>query len=317
MLNAVIYFFISGLSYYTGCSGLLAGAFLSFFRKKEILRHVSGILLVTGMLLIMFSSVPMSPFLFTMTALAVIILLMSGQFDTPAVRGFFNILRIVIVAAAAWAAKDEMKREKMPDLSGYRFEKIFVIGDSLSGGVGFKGEKTWVEIAAERSGAKFIPLCVGGATVGSSLERAELVTGNNVLVILELGGNDILKKTDLREFRKDLTAILKTLSSVNGRTIMMFEMPSPPLHKGYNMVQRELADKFYVKVIPPGFFAKILTSKDMTTDGIHLSNLGHEKTAELILSILDNNENPVPKKARKETEERRDQVRQSPDSYLK
>jgi lysophospholipase L1-like esterase len=224
-----------------------------------------------------------------------ILLLMVAQFDSPTVSGFTNALRIIIVASASWAMKEECDFRRMPELDTHKFEKVFVIGDALSAGIGYKHEKTWAEIASRRSGLSFIQLSAGGATVDSSLESAELVNGNDVLVILEIGGNDILRKTDLRDFRRDLNTLFRIINSVPGRTVLMFEMPTPPLHKGYNMIQREAAAKYHANVVPSWFFAKLLTDPKMTVDGLHLSFEGQEKVAALTLSILERKKIPREK----------------------
>jgi hypothetical protein len=285
---AVIYFFLSGMSFLCGCLALAAGAGMAFFAKKAVLRRLSGFFIIAGALLILSSAEPVpGPLVIAAAAAAFAI-----PFIPERWRGsghsmlVFWLLCAATIAAALFLAAVCLRGEKTPDLAGGGFGSVFVIGDSMSAGVGFKGERTWIENAAAKSDMKFIPLCAGGATVESSLDRARRVPDGDSLVILEIGGNDILRKTPADKLRKDWTALLDILSARKGVTILMFELPAPPLHRRYSVIQCDIAKKYGVKMIPARFLAGLLADPSMTVDGIHLSTAGHERLADQVLSIL-------------------------------
>jgi acyl-CoA thioesterase-1 len=43
--------------------------------------------------------------------------------------------------------------------------------------------------------------------------------------------------------------------------------------------QRELAEKYGVRLVPRRRFAAVLSGSESTADGLHLSNFGHRKMA--------------------------------------
>jgi acyl-CoA thioesterase-1 len=101
------------------------------------------------------------------------------------------------------------------------------------------------------------------------------------LVVIELGGNDLLQGSPTREFEQALDKLLSIVATP-GRTVAMFELPLFPPKIGYGQVQRRLANKYSVTLIPKRFFIEILGSTKSTTDGLHLSIIGSERMAALV-----------------------------------
>jgi len=164
------------------------------------------------------------------------------------------------------------------------FDKAYVVGDSVSAGVAYKGEKTWPEIAAERCHVKITNLSQGGGTAGSALSQVKVIKDKKALIFLEIGGNDMLGRTPLPEYRRNMEKLLKALQDPE-RIIVMVEVPWAPFHGSFCRAQRELAEKYDVILVPRRIFAGVLAGKESTVDGIHLSNQGHEKMAKMFIDV--------------------------------
>jgi lysophospholipase L1-like esterase len=165
-----------------------------------------------------------------------------------------------------------------------QYDKVYVVGDSVSAGIGFKGERTWPEIVADECHAKVTNLSQGGGTSGSAIRQANLIKDKKALVFLEIGGNDMLGRTPLPEYRTDLDHLLDAVKGTE-RTIVMMEIPWAPFHGAFCRAQREMAGKHGATLVPRRIFAGVLDGKGSTVDGIHLSNRGHEKMAEAFMDI--------------------------------
>ncbi len=105
------------------------------------------------------------------------------------------------------------------------------------------------------------------------------------LVLAEIGGNDVLRANRPEAFERGLDVLLAKLCE-GGRTVVMFELPLPPFHNRYGEVQRRLASRHGVQLIPKRVLMGLLRTDGATVDGIHLSARGHELLAETVWGII-------------------------------
>ena len=154
--------------------------------------------------------------------------------------------------------------------------RLIVLGDSLSSG-GFGETTTWVaRLGAENFSS-------ASETVATAL-RTELPPYKpGDMVIVELGGNDMLDGTPAREFAESLDVLLARLQP---RRIIMLEIPILPGRWHYGASQRRLARKHHVVLLPKRLLAKVLTRDGNTTDGLHLTDRGHEQMAQGLADSL-------------------------------
>jgi acyl-CoA thioesterase-1 len=125
----------------------------------------------------------------------------------------------------------------------------------------------------------------GGAKVESALDNARRINQNDALVILEIGGNDLLSGTSIPKFRQDLEKML-ALACGPHRIVAMVELPLPPFYNRYGMVQRALARERGVILIPKRFMADVMSTPGATVDGLHFSNAGHILFARALSGML-------------------------------
>jgi acyl-CoA thioesterase-1 len=105
------------------------------------------------------------------------------------------------------------------------------------------------------------------------------------LVIAEIGGNDILRANAPEAFERGLDALLAKLRDAGG-CVVMLELPLPPLCNRCGEVQRRLAKRHGVLLIPKRVLLGVLTGQGATLDTIHLSGRGHQLMAQAVWEAI-------------------------------
>ena len=167
---------------------------------------------------------------------------------------------------------------------------LLVIGDSVTAGLN-DGESTWPRQLSESVDVRVLDASQPGATLKSALQQNSRFAGQPGLIILEIGGNDMLEGLPVAEFEKNLGNLLAEVTHPD-RTVVMFELPLPPFHAMYVTAQRRQAMRYNVPLIPKRLFARILTTQGSTVDGIHLSHKGQLQMKALIESLLNDRLKP-------------------------
>lgn len=163
-------------------------------------------------------------------------------------------------------------------------QTIYVIGDSISAGIGEK-ERTWPGVLGDLSGVRDVNLAVPGATLETAMYQANKITSTNSLILVEIGGNDLLGHTDSHAFFVQLDKLLGNLESKNSR-VVMFELPLLPFWNHYGRTQRILAEKYDVTLIPKSYLVEAFAGKGNTIDGLHLTQKGHDELANSVYGLL-------------------------------
>lgn len=66
----------------------------------------------------------------------------------------------------------------------------------------------------------------------------------------------------------------------------MFELPLPPFYHEYGRIQRAVAAKYHVLLVPKRIFLSAIAGSDSTLDSIHLSQSGHEFMADCVWRLV-------------------------------
>ena len=162
--------------------------------------------------------------------------------------------------------------------------KLYILGDSITAGLSTRDE-TWPRVLARTRSIDVVDLSHVGAFVDSGLKMANSLPSEGGLVLVELGGNDLLGGPSAKEFDHGLDQLLARVC-VAGRTVLMFELPLPPFHNEFGRIQRRLASRYGVLLIPKRVLMSLLTGNGMTVDGIHLTQVGHDRMAALVWDII-------------------------------
>jgi acyl-CoA thioesterase I len=163
--------------------------------------------------------------------------------------------------------------------------RVTVIGDSVSAGMGDGEAVTWPELLRRRHGLEVIDYSHVGETAETAVKRLEGEPLQPGIVLIEVGGNDLLGDTSPQDFERALGGLLRLLRHEE-RQLVMFELPLPPLYNRFGRIQRRLARAHGVALIPKRIFMDVLLSSETTLDTIHLNQAGHERMADRVWEIV-------------------------------
>jgi acyl-CoA thioesterase-1 len=178
----------------------------------------------------------------------------------------------------------EFFRRTMPAIVGAPDNHLVVIGDSISSGIDAR-VPPWPVLMERATGVPVKNLAHAGAQAIEGSALAEQVAPEDRVVVIEIGGNDLLGGVPSEEFGRGLEALLEKVARP-GRTVVMFELPLLPNRVAYGQVQRRLAARYGVWLIPKRCFTDVIAGADATSDGLHLSELGSHRMSALVARIL-------------------------------
>lgn len=283
-------FFADGRAYFLGIALVIIGLLvLAAGKKRKPSRRIrivlaARVLLIMGVLFILLSATP-APIWFYGLWFITIVAWLIHQSEPMLKREVGIALRIGSLLFCLAAAGMEIPHRLLPKLEPQGQEKVYVIGDSLSAGMGTE-EMTWPKLLAAGVPVEIVDLSAAGATAGTAMEQAKRVPPGPAIIVIEIGGNDLLGGTPGHVFENDLRRLLETLSG-DSRRLVMFELPLPPFFNKYGRIQRRLASEFDVALIPKRILSDVIGSARGTLDGLHLSDDGHRQIAETVRRVVN------------------------------
>jgi acyl-CoA thioesterase-1 len=278
----MVLIFGSGLAFFLGVGLLLASFAASLVRWRGSAASAT-ILAAVGLIVVALSGTPLAlwfcgmAFALTVAWLASVRLQARNSWR----RGLAALVAMTWLAAAAY----EFQFQLMPTVEPVSSRRLYLFGDSLAAGVGSNEQHLWPQMLVELHRLDLTNHARAGATAAIALRAAQEISFNGGVVLLEIGGNDLLGSTTVEEFERDLDALLK-LTCQPGVQVVMFELPIPPLCNGYGRVQRQLAARYGAALIPKRVLASVIAGKGSTIDSLHLSAKGHLAMAEAVWQVL-------------------------------
>jgi acyl-CoA thioesterase-1 len=151
---------------------------------------------------------------------------------------------------------------------------VVAFGDSITFGIGTTGDSHYVAVLSRRVGVDILKSGVPGDTTGSALNRmdATVLARNPKLVIVLLGGNDLLDGVPVQTRISNITAIVQRIRGT-GAAVLLVGLGSPPLDP-FNGTLPALASSTgstYVPDILDGIFGV----PSLMADSVHPNNAGH------------------------------------------
>ena len=280
----LIYHFASGTAYFTGAAMLGLGAGLSFVGRRavRVSAHIVG---GVGVVFVILSATPSPLWLYAIWGATVLSWLIVGTMPRLRRSTLAIATRLSMLAACAGAAGAEARYHVVPSLGPPLHDSLYVLGDSISAGIGSPDDRTWPQILGDRHGITVVNLARAGATTPDTLGFADHVEAQRAVLLIEIGGNDLLAGVPADEFETSLRLLLAELDG-SERALVMCELPLPPFHNDYGKAQRRLATEFGVTLIPKRMFASVVSASGATIDGLHLSQSGHERMAEVVWTVV-------------------------------
>jgi len=258
----------------------------AFWLRGRLVKKALAGLATLGILLVVMSSTPIRWYVYGpwLAVAAGSVAVAYAEALPRRLRNLRPVVAAVLLSASSTLCVAEARHWWLPRISGGSGAPVFVIGDSLSAGTG-ADTTVWPEIHARRSGRRVVNLAEPGATLRSALRQAAKLPEGPGILVLEIGGNDLLNGAGARAFREDLDRLL-TIAAGPGRQVVMFELPLPPFHAAFGEAQRSLATKHGVTMIPKRCLGAALGLEGATLDGLHFSRTGHDYVAEFMARVI-------------------------------
>ncbi|HBH50722.1 MAG TPA: acyl-CoA thioesterase [Planctomycetaceae bacterium] len=279
-MNWFVYHVVSGQAFFTGVILLIIAA-LAAGDSRAVFKRMQFLAVFVGIVAIVVSSTPLSyPVGIAATAVTLAWILLRNRMP------WRNWVQPAFVAVWVLAGLAEVPYHIMPSVNSAVGRSLGIIGDSVTAGIGEdETAETWPTLLAREHNLEIQDISHVGETAASALKRAMSQSLDASVVMIEIGGNDILGTTTSTQFERDLDALLTFLTSAD-RQIVMFELPLPPFFHEYGRAQRAMAAKHHVVLIPKRVFLSVISERQATLDTIHLSQSGHQRMADCVWSVV-------------------------------
>ena len=250
LVRWTMYFFGSGVAVFPGAAGILF-LVLQAVRGGRVGRLLTATVLTVGVFLILCGSPVLPVWYVGLSGLWFVYLSiwrLRERFliisDASRVRPLTQKLfgrRTVLVTAIVWLGTGLLVELPYQVLWPVPIAdlQLLVVADSVTAGL-TDGEETWPMLVARDLKLNVVDASQPGATLESAIQQNARLADATGLLILEIGGNDLLEGLPVDQFTKSLDRLLSSVVAP-GRTVLMFELPLPPLCSRYGAAQRRLA----------------------------------------------------------------------------
>jgi acyl-CoA thioesterase-1 len=165
---------------------------------------------------------------------------------------------------------------------------IVCLGDSITAGVGRGGSPGYPERLAELLGEPVVALGVpGDTTAGGRARLDQALAADPWLVIVELGGNDLLRGAPPAAVEPELRTIVEGVLAA-GAVPMLVAVSAPLVEHGraYGAMYRRLGEDYGVPVVADAL-PDILTDPRLKSDTIHPHGAGYERPAAEVADAVE------------------------------
>jgi acyl-CoA hydrolase len=201
----------------------------------------------------------------------------------PAWGALLLAAAIVLVAACGSKAREEA----LPPGS-----RVVALGDSLTYGAGVTREQAWPALLANRTGWEIINGGISGDTSAGALRRlpALLEEHDPALVLVALGGNDMLRRVPRQDTLANLGRMLDMIRAQGAKPVLL-ATPEPSVAGA--VFQSLSAPEFYRQIaeahqapLIEDAIAEVLSDPELKGDPLHPNAAGHVELAQKIFEAL-------------------------------
>ena len=163
---------------------------------------------------------------------------------------------------------------------------ILAFGDSLTYGTGADKQQSYPALLEATLTQPIINAGVPGEISGEGRARLPglLAEAKPQLVILCHGGNDLIRKLNKQQIKKNLANMIETIQNT-GAQVLLVAVPEPNILLSPPDLYEELAEKYQLN-LETEVVADILSTPELKSDPIHPNAAGYRLMAETILQKL-------------------------------
>jgi len=192
-------------------------------------------------------------------------------------RHFVALAAVLLLAACDRAPT-------LPKLNSH--DVIVAFGDSLTHGTGASSDTAYPAVLASLTGRTVINAGVPGDTTASALQRLPAVLAEHQprLVLLCLGGNDMLRKQSNAATENNLRLLVQSIRA-SGAEVMLIAVPEPKLFGGAPDFYQRVAEDMRLP-LEDDVFNDVLKDNRLKADPIHANAAGYRVVAERLAEFL-------------------------------
>jgi acyl-CoA thioesterase I len=162
---------------------------------------------------------------------------------------------------------------------------IVVLGDSVAAGVGSGPGQAYPDLLASRLGTEVVNAGVSGSTTADGLARIDKVLDEDPwMVIVELGGNDLLRRVPPEQTERNLRGIVDRV--ISARAVPVLVEMDAPFGGDYLAIYERLGDEYGIPVVEETL-GEILRDRALKSDTIHPNAEGQKVLAEAIAEEIE------------------------------
>lgn len=170
--------------------------------------------------------------------------------------------------------------------------KVLALGDSLTAAHGVTPEEAWPALLAQRTGWVVINAGVSGDTSAGALQRLPALLDEHQpqLVLVSLGGNDMLRRLPQGQTVSNLGQMLTLVKARGGKAVLL-ATPKPSIAGAvFNNLSaadfyQQVAKEYQVPLIEDAL-AEVLSNTDLKADQLHPNVAGHALLSKKIADAL-------------------------------
>jgi len=162
---------------------------------------------------------------------------------------------------------------------------VLAFGDSVTFGTGASPGEDWPSYLAAQTGWQVVNAGISGDTAQAGKNRIQALLDEHLpaLVIVEIGGNDFLRKRRVNEVKDDIRTVLKSIKQ-SGAQVALVAVPELSLMSivagkpSDSPIYKELADEEGVPIVND-VFSDVLSKPELCADKIHPNAKGYRQMA--------------------------------------
>lgn len=194
------------------------------------------------------------------------------------------VLRVTALALLLLVGGCGGKTPKISKLANT--DVIVAFGDSLTYGTGAAEQESYPAVLTRLIGHDVVRAGVPGEVTAQGLQRLPEVIEEYRprLMIVCLGGNDMLRRLSVAETRANVRAMISMIKD-HGIAVVLIGVPQPALLASAPEFYTELAQEFAIPY-EGDVLKKVLYAAEMKSDAIHPNAKGYRRMAEAVAALL-------------------------------
>ena len=208
---------------------------------------------------------------------------------------YFIFCCTLVLSSLTYAVEIEKPLPVKNTVSAQKGASILVVGDSISAAFGLDKSKGWVALMQQDLGEDYrvINASISGDTTTGGRYRLgkALAIHQPSFVIIELGGNDGLRGTPIKQISQNLEA-MAVMAREAGAEVILLGMQIPPNYgerytTAFSAVYTELAKQMSLPLVPFLLAGVAGVEGMMQDDGIHPTEAAQQTMFSHVDKVLD------------------------------